>query len=99
MGMLQSLDKNLIKSMLTWRHPLTFTAKIGRDYLVAGSTSVVDVIDTATGKIVHVFETKKDKIRQLRLLVARGSQIYLLAEEERDGIKTVAIILVELLNS
>jgi hypothetical protein len=71
-------------------------ARIGDDYLVAGSTSVVDVINTITGKIVHVFETKKDKIRSLSLLVAQGKQLYLLAEEERDGAKTAAIILVEL---
>ena len=71
-------------------------ASIGADYLVAGSTSVVDVIDSRTGRIVHVFETKKDKIRSLRLLVAHGSLIYLLAEEERDGVRTVAIISVEL---
>jgi hypothetical protein len=74
-----------------------FVASIGSDYLVAGSISVVDVIDSRTGRIVHVFETKKDKIRSLRLLVAHGSLIYLLAEEERDGVKTVAIISVELI--
>lgn len=73
-------------------------AKIGDDYIVAGSTSVVDVINTSTGKIVHVFETKKDKIRSLSLLVAQGKMLYLLAEEERDGAKTAAIILVELCN-
>ena len=73
-----------------------YLATIGSEYLVAGSSSVVDVISSITGKIVHVFETKKDKIRSLGLLLARGSQLYLLAEEEREGLKTAAIILVEL---
>ena len=89
MGLLQGLEANQApnKSLLTWRNPLTFACKIGPDYLVAGSNSVVDVIDSHTGRIVHVFETKKDKIRSLRLLVARDYQIYLLAEEERDGVR------------
>ncbi|KAJ3274129.1 hypothetical protein HDV01_003412 [Terramyces sp. JEL0728] len=96
-GMIQSIDSsNPTKSLLTWRNPLTFATKLGTDYLVAGSNSVVDVVYSPTGKIVHVFETKKDKIRSLKLLVARNQQIYLLAEEERDGVRTVAIILVEL---
>lgn len=72
-------------------------ARIGDDYLVAGSVSVVDIINSTTGKIVHVFETKKDKIRSLSLLVARGPLLYLLAEEERQGARTAAIILIELM--
>ncbi|KAJ3324983.1 hypothetical protein HDV06_005572 [Boothiomyces sp. JEL0866] len=97
-GMIQNIDpSNPTKSLLTWRNPLTFATKLGTDYLVAGSNSVVDVVYSPTGKIVHVFETKKDKIRSLKLLVARNHQIYLLAEEERDGVRTVAIILVELI--
>lgn len=97
MGLLQVMDGSSSKSLLTWRNPLTFVAKIGPDFLVAGSISMVDVIDSHSGRIVHVFETKKDKIRSLRLLAGRGNQIYLLAEEERDGLKTVAIISVELI--
>ncbi|KAI8897486.1 CNH domain-containing protein [Globomyces pollinis-pini] len=84
------------KPLLNWRYPLTFAAKIGDEYLLAGSNSIVDVIHTNTGKIVHVFETKKEKIRSLCHLVSRSNQVYLLAEEEKDGIKTVAIILIEL---
>jgi hypothetical protein len=56
---------------------------------------VVDVIDAYSGRIVHVFETKKDKIKSLRLLVSRDNLLYLLAEEERDGVRTAAIIAVE----
>eukprot|EP00842_Homolaphlyctis_polyrhiza_P006070 jgi/Hompol1/6464/HPOL_003551-RA len=94
---IQSLDSvKETPTMLTWRNPLTFAARLGDDYLAAGSSSVVDVINSNTGKIVHVFETKRDKIQNLKLLVARGGKLYILAEEERDGIRTAAIILVEL---
>ncbi|KAI8913571.1 citron-like protein [Gorgonomyces haynaldii] len=95
-GLVQPLGFQDKKTILTWRHPMTFASKISDDYIVAGSQSVVDVINSHTGKIVHVFETKKDKIKQLGLLTSRDSTLYLLAEEERDGVKTCAIILVEL---
>ena len=84
-----------MRSILTWRHPLTFSTKI-RNYLVAGSQSIIDVIDINTGKIIHVFETKREKIRGLKFLVARDNLLYLLAEEEREAQKTVAIIKIEL---
>ncbi|KXS17781.1 hypothetical protein M427DRAFT_96657, partial [Gonapodya prolifera JEL478] len=77
---------------LTWRNPLTFASKLGAEYLVVGSTSVVDVINSETGKIVHVFETKKDKIRGLSLLVCKGNKLYLLAEEEKDGTRSASVI-------
>jgi hypothetical protein len=89
------LYDHAIKSILNWRHPLVFATRI-KDYLVAGGQSIVDVIDSATGKIVHVFETKRDKIRSLRLLVGRDHVLYLLAQEEREATKTVAVIMVEL---
>ncbi|KAH6575531.1 hypothetical protein BASA50_002962 [Batrachochytrium salamandrivorans] len=96
MALLHNLDSNKYTySTLTWRNPLTFAARLGEDYLVAGSTTVVDVINSVTGKMVHVFETKRDKIRSLELLVARGNKLYLFAEEEKDGNRTAAIILIE----
>ncbi|KAI8927096.1 hypothetical protein BC831DRAFT_399103 [Entophlyctis helioformis] len=96
-GLIQTLDASHdMRAVLTWRNALTFAARLGDDYLVVGSASVVDVINSLTGKIVHVFETKKDKIRSLRLLVARGGRLYLLAEEEKDGNRTSAIILIDL---
>jgi hypothetical protein len=72
MGLLQHLDQQFLKTMFTWRYPLEFVTKMSmsRDYLVAGSQNVVDVIDISTGKIIHVFETKKDKNRELRLLLS-----------------------------
>lgn len=60
-------------------------AKLTPMLLVAGSTSVVDVIQIDTGKIVHVFETKKDKIKALNLMACREGKLFLLADEERDN--------------
>ena len=61
------------------------SAKLSNQFLVAGSESVVDVINTETGKIVHVFETKKDRIQSLNLLVCKDKKLILLAKEDRDG--------------
>ncbi|TPX67349.1 hypothetical protein SpCBS45565_g03850 [Spizellomyces sp. 'palustris'] len=97
MGIMTKLHLNMKENRtLTWRNSLTFSGKLGDDYLVAGSTAVVDVINSETGKIVHVFETKRDKIRSLNLLVCKGEKLFLLAEEEKDGMKTASIILIEL---
>ncbi|RKO86227.1 citron-like protein [Blyttiomyces helicus] len=96
-GVITHADGGRENKTLTWRNPLNFAAKLGTDFLVAGSSSVVDVINRESGKIVHVFETKKDKIRALELLVCRGDKLFLLAEEEKDGMKTSSIILIELL--
>ncbi|EGF78948.1 expressed protein [Batrachochytrium dendrobatidis JAM81] len=96
MALLHSLESSKdTYATLTWRNPLTFAARLSDDFLVAGSTTVVDVINSVTGKMVHVFETKKDKIRSLELLVARGNKLYLFAEEEKDGSRTAAVILIE----
>ncbi|KAJ3057492.1 hypothetical protein HK097_004013 [Rhizophlyctis rosea] len=83
---------------LTWRNPLTFSSKLGADLLVAGSSSVVDVISSETGKIVHIFETKKDKLRSLELLVSKSNKLFLLADEEKDGVKTAQVILIQLVD-
>lgn len=61
------------------------TAKLGTNFIVSGSQSIVDVINIDTGKIVHVFETKKDRIKSLSLLVCRGSRLFLLAEEDKNS--------------
>ncbi|KAJ1566316.1 hypothetical protein HK405_010290, partial [Cladochytrium tenue] len=72
---------------ITWRNPLTFAGKLGNDYLVTGSNSVVYVINGTTSKTVHVFETKREKIKSLQLLSCRGSRLFLLAEEMKNGVK------------
>lgn len=61
--------------------------------LVAGSTTTVDIWSLETGKIVHIFETKKDRIRKLDfLLVKSGYKLLLLADEEKDGQPCSSII-------
>ncbi|TPX36540.1 hypothetical protein SmJEL517_g01390 [Synchytrium microbalum] len=89
MGVISHQDEHKI---LTWRNPLTFAAKLGHDFLVVGSQSVVDVVNADSGKVVHVFETKKDKIRSLNLLVCRRNKLFLLAEEGQEGSKSGGII-------
>ncbi|KAJ3039783.1 hypothetical protein HDV00_011910 [Rhizophlyctis rosea] len=84
---------------LTWRNPLTFASKLGTDLLVAGSSAVVDVINSESGKIVHIFETKKDKLRSLELLVSKSNKLFLLTDEEKDGVKTSQVILIQLVDS
>ena len=83
-------------TLLFTRH--SHTAKLGTDLLVAGSSSVVDVISSETGKIVHIFETKKDKLRSLELLVSKSNKLFLLADEEKDGVKTAQVILIQLVD-
>lgn len=81
---------------LTWRYSLQFASKLGQEFLVAGSTSIVDVISCETGKIVHVFETRRDKIKSLGLLVSKNEKLFLMAEEEKNDVKASSIILIEL---
>ena len=75
-----------------WRHPLTFAARLTSTLLVAGSQAVVDVWSIELGKVVHIFETKKDRIRCLNLLSCKENKLYMMAEEEKDNVKTSSII-------
>lgn len=61
--------------------------------LVAGSATTVDIWSLDTGKIVHIFETKKDRIKSLEFLFVRNRhRLYLLADEEKDGVQCSSII-------
>lgn len=80
---------------LMWRNPLTFSTVLAQQFLVAGSPPVVDVINVETGKIVHVFETKKDRIKSINLLVCRHKTLLLIADEEKDGVKSSSIIRIQ----
>ena len=82
--------------ILNWRNPMTFAAQLGSDYLVAGSTHGMDVIHKETSKIVHVFETKRDKIKSLALLACQHPFLCLEAEEESPGPSSRFIILIQL---
>ncbi|KAI8612467.1 kinase-like domain-containing protein [Chytriomyces sp. MP71] len=81
---------------LRWRKDMTFAAKLGTKFLVAGSPAVVDVINIETGKIVHVFATKMERIRALRLLTCHSNKLFLQAEEDRENGCVSSIISIEL---
>ncbi|KAJ3070091.1 Mitogen-activated protein kinase kinase kinase kinase 3 [Podochytrium sp. JEL0797] len=83
---------------LNWRNEITFAVKLGTKFLVAGSTSVLDVINVETGKIVHVFATKMEKIRALRLLACHGNKLFLQADEEKDGVRIASVVCIELVS-
>jgi hypothetical protein len=84
-----------------WRQtPLTFVAKMINKYapfsaeamparnvlLVAGSATMVDIWSLDQARIVHIFETRKDRIKSLDLLCVRDeTRLLLLAGEEKDG--------------
>ncbi len=61
--------------------------------LVAGSAMTVDIWSIETGKIVHIFETKKDRIKSLEFLFVRQRyRLFMLADEEKDNIRCSSII-------
>ena len=63
--------------------------------LVAGSATTVDIWSLETGKIVHIFETKKDRIKSLEFLFVRQRyRLFMLADEEKDNVRCSSIICV-----
>lgn len=63
--------------------------------IVAGSLSNVDIWSLDSGRIVHIFETKKDRIKNISLLLVKNScKLYLLANEEKDGQRLSSVIVV-----
>ena len=64
--------------------------------LVAGSNQTVDIWSVDSGKVVHIFETKKDRIKSLNFLfVYAGYQLHLLADEEKGGQRCSSIICIQ----
>lgn len=83
----------------SWRsQPLLFASKLllpqsnGAPLLVVGSASTVDIWSIDAAKIVHIFETKKDRIKSLQYLFTRLGKIFLMASEEKDGAKCSSVI-------
>ncbi len=109
-GILVNVDSphDVIRKFV-WRKPaLTYAAKLlangstpeaPHTLLVAGSSTTVDIWSVETGKIVHVFETRKDRIKKLNFLMVRQNRLYMLAEEEKDGVKCSSIIYIYQENS
>jgi len=61
--------------------------------LVAGSATTVDIWSLDSGRIVHIFETKKDRIKSLEFLFVRNRyRLFMLADEDKDGARCSSII-------
>ena len=61
--------------------------------LAVGSETSVDIWSMDTGKVVHIFETKRDRMKRLQFLfVMHRSRLHVLADEERDGVMCSSII-------
>ncbi|KAI9218963.1 kinase-like domain-containing protein [Blastocladiella britannica] len=88
------------KRKFAWRHPVAFADRLGPEHMALCSNAVLDVWHIAQGKIVHIFETKKDRLRGLSLLVSRdnppavggGGKVYLLSDEEKDGEHSYSVL-------
>ncbi|KAI9008377.1 hypothetical protein BC832DRAFT_530362 [Gaertneriomyces semiglobifer] len=103
MGLLQPLSTSAsihawTEKTLNWRHPLTFHGRLTPTHLISGSATTLDVISLPSGKIMHVFETKRDKIKGLHLLVCKEGRVFVMAEEERDGGAVGSVILIEVVD-
>jgi WD40 repeat protein len=58
-----------------------------------GSSTTIDVWSLELGKIVHIFETKKDRIKRLDfLLVKKGNHLVVVADEDKEGACTSSVI-------
>ncbi|KAI9168488.1 Mitogen-activated protein kinase kinase kinase kinase 1 [Blastocladiella emersonii ATCC 22665] len=78
-----------------WRQPVQFADRLGPDHFAACGAGLLDVYNVHTGKIAHIFETKRDRLRSLSLLTSRdtglpgsgvlGGKVYLLSFEEKEG--------------
>lgn len=90
---------------LLWRQvPLTFVVKLTAEnsdpaakstntLFAVGSTTTIDVWSLELAKIVHIFETKKDRIKRLGFLLAKkGNHLLVVADEEKDGQSTSSVI-------
>ncbi|KAJ3123796.1 Mitogen-activated protein kinase kinase kinase kinase 3 [Nowakowskiella sp. JEL0407] len=74
-----------------WRNSLSFAGKLGEEFLAAGTKTAVDIVNHRSGKIVHVFETSRSKIKGFEFLFAKGNRLFLLAE---DGGATRALSII-----
>ena len=76
-----------------WRHPCKYAAPLGPHCIAIISELCVDVLSTTTGKILHMFETARDRIRSLELLCSRSSKLYVSALEEREDYSSLVILI------
>ncbi|ORZ34192.1 kinase-like domain-containing protein [Catenaria anguillulae PL171] len=88
-----------LRRKLVWRHPVQFADRVGSEHVALCGTTLLDVWHIAQGKVVHIFETKKDRLRGLSLLMSKdagmgqpGGKVYLLSDEEKDGEHTYSVL-------
>ncbi|KAL7750289.1 hypothetical protein RI367_004462 [Sorochytrium milnesiophthora] len=85
-------DEDKSKRMV-WRNPVVFADNLGTDFFAACGTTILDVWNVHTGKVVHIFETKKDRVRGLYLLRGKEGRVYLQSEEiGKDGQSTFSVL-------
>lgn len=71
----------------------TTSAAAGSTLFSVGSATTIDVWSLEMGKIVHIFETKRDRIKRLDfLLVKKGNHLVVVADEDKDGACTSSVI-------
>lgn len=81
--------------LIQWRKtPILFSAKLTSSLFVVGSQSVVDVWAADSGKMIHIFETKKNRIQELSLLACRQGKLFMCAQEEKDKVVCNSIIMI-----
>lgn len=76
----------------SWRFPCKSAASLGPKCIAIISDLTVDILSTS-GRILHMFETARDKIRSLELLCSRSSKLYVSALEEREDYSSLVILI------
>jgi hypothetical protein len=74
--------------------PAAVQSLLQRVLIVAGHQSTVDIWHPLDNRLVHVFETRSDRIKSLHFLQAQQDRFYLAADEEKDGMKCASVICV-----
>lgn len=74
-----------------WRFPCKYAAPLG-PHLSIISELCVDILSTS-GRILHMFETARDKIRSLQLLCSRDTRLYISALESRQDYSSLIILI------
>ncbi|ORX84492.1 hypothetical protein BCR32DRAFT_126921 [Anaeromyces robustus] len=69
-----------------WKQRIIDAGIIYNDYVVVCSKSIIDVININLGKIVHIFETKKESHRLLSLLITNSDNLFIKATDEGTDI-------------
>lgn len=91
-----SEDRSDDRGPFKWRRfPLCFSAAFGEDLFVSGFESVLDIWSLSLGRIVHIFETKKNKLQSLKMLTCRKGTLFLQAREERDGAGLISLLVIQ----